>query len=240
MFCENEIAITPIATPSGGAFSGNSLNNGKIDPGKLIAGRYTVTYTYSDSSGCSSIDSKEVVVNPNSSVDSIRGLFKAVVNRTYNYNLSAVNGSNYLWTVTGGKVLSSRSNLITVKWGKGPKGYLQVIQTNQFGCLDSTNAEVFLAPLSTEEMAYGDGELKLFPNPASDVLFVKLVNVSGVNNLIYNLVSMDGKIVKTGNLELEGGNKTFEIDLSEVSTGIYFFQTEDGENLIITPVVVNK
>ena len=240
VFCENEIAITPIATPSGGAFSGNSLNNGKIDPGKLIAGRYTVTYTYSDSSGCSSIDSKEVVVNPNSSVDSIRGLFKAVVNRTYNYNLSAVNGSNYLWTVTGGKVLSSRSNLITVKWGKGPKGYLQVIQTNQFGCLDSTNAEVFLAPLSTEEMAYGGGELKLFPNPASDVLFVKLVNVSGVNNLIYNLVSMDGKIVKTGNLELEGGNKTFEIDLSEVSTGIYFFQTEDGENLIITPVVVNK
>ena len=240
VFCENEIAITPIATPSGGAFSGNSLNNGKIDPGKLIAGRYTVTYTYSDSSGCSSIDSKEVVVNPNSSVDSIRGLFKAVINRTYNYNLSAVNGSNYLWTVTGGKVLSSRSNLITVKWGKGPKGYLQVIQTNQFGCLDSTNAEVFLAPLSTEEMAYGDGELKLFPNPASDVLFVKLVNVSGVNNLIYNLVSMDGKIVKTGNLELEGGNKTFEIDLSEVSTGIYFFQTEDGENLIITPVVVNK
>ncbi len=240
VFCENEIAITPIATPSGGAFSGNSLNNGKIDPGKLIAGRYTVTYTYSDSSGCSSIDSKEVVVNPNSSVDSIRGLFKAVVNRTYNYNLSAVNGSNYLWTVTGGKVLSSRSNLITVKWGKGPKGYLQVIQTNQFGCLDSTNAEVFLAPLSTEEMAYGDGELKLFPNPASDVLFVKLVNVSGVNNLIYNLVSTDGKIVKTGNLELEGGNKTFEIDLSEVSTGIYFFQTEDGENLIITPVVVNK
>ena len=89
-------------------------------------------------------------------------------------------------------------------------------------------------------MAYGGGELKLFPNPASDVLFVKLVNVSGVNNLIYNLVSMDGKIVKTGNLELEGGNKTFEIDLSEVSTGIYFFQTEDGENLIITPVVVNK
>ena len=240
VFCENEIAITPIATPSGGAFSGNSLNNGKIDPGKLVAGRYTVTYTYSDSSGCSSIDSKEVVVNPNSSVDSIRGLFKAVVNRTYNYNLSAVNGSNYLWTVTGGKVLSSRSNLITVKWGKGPKGYLQVIQTNQFGCLDSTNAEVFLAPLSTEEMAYGGGELKLFPNPASDVLFVKLVNVSGVNNLIYNLVSMDGKIVKTGNLELEGGNKTFEIDLSEVSTGIYFFQTEDGENLIITPVVVNK
>ena len=240
VFCENEIAITPIATPSGGAFSGNSLNNGKIDPGKLVAGRYTVTYTYSDSSGCSSIDSKEVVVNPNSSVDSIRGLFKAVVNRTYNYNLSAVNGSNYLWTVTGGKVLSSRSNLITVKWGKGPKGYLQVIQTNQFGCLDSTNAEVFLAPLSTEEMAYGGGELKLFPNPASDVLFVKLVNVSGVNNLIYNLVSMDGKIVKTGNLELEGGNKTFEIDLSEVSTGIYFFQTEDSENLIITPVVVNK
>ena len=240
VFCENEIAITPIATPSGGAFSGNSLNNGKIDPGKLIAGRYTVTYTYSDSSGCSSIDSKEVVVNPNSSVDSIRGLFKAVINRTYNYNLSAVNGSNYLWTVTGGKVLSSRSNLITVKWGKGPKGYLQVIQTNQFGCLDSTNAEVFLAPLSTEEMAYGGGELKLFPNPASDVLFVKLVNVSGVNNLIYNLVSMDGKIVKTGNLELEGGNKTFEIDLSEVSTGIYFFQTKDSENLIITPVVVNK
>ena len=239
-FCENEIAITPIATPSGGAFSGNSLNNGKIDPGKLVAGRYTVTYTYSDSSGCSSIDSKEVVVNPNSSVDSIRGLFKAVINRTYNYNLSAVNGSNYLWTVTGGKVLSSRSNLITVKWGKGPKGYLQVIQTNQFGCLDSTNAEVFLAPLSTEEMAYGGGELKLFPNPASDVLFVKLVNVSGVNNLIYNLVSMDGKIVKTGNLELEGGNKTFKIDLSEVSTGIYFFQTEDGENLIISPVLVNK
>lgn len=239
-FCENENAITPIAKPPGGAFSGNSLNNGKIDPGKLVAGRYTVTYTYSDSSGCSSIDSKEVVVNPNSSIDSIRGLFKAVINRTYNYNLSAVNGSNYLWAVTGGKVLSSRSNLITVKWGKGPKGYLQVIQTNQFGCLDSTNAEVFLAPLSTEEMSYGGGELKLFPNPTRDVLFVKLVNVSGVNNLIFSLVSMDGKIVKTGNLELEGGNKTFEIDLSEVSTGIYFFQTEDDENLIITPVVVNK
>ena len=239
-YCDNELALTPSATPSGGTFSGSSIINGKIDPIQLGEGQYTITYNFNDPKGCSATETKELVINPTTPVDSIRGLFRAVLNQTSSYNVKAVNGSSYMWTISGGSVISTQSNLITIKWGKGPKGFLNLIQTNQFGCQDSTNAEVLIAPLSAEDLTFGGGELKLFPNPATDVLYVDIQNETGINELKYSLVSMDGKVVKTGIFELSGGNSKHEIDLSEITTGIYFFQTEDGENLIITPVVISK
>ena len=239
-YCDNESAVTPSANPAGGVFSGSAINNGMIDPVKLGAGRFEILYDYSDPNGCEAKETKEVVVHPTTPVDSIRGIFRAVINKTYSYNVTAVNGSSYLWTVKGGSVQFKSANTITIKWGLGPKGFLHLIQTNQFGCVDSTDAEVLLGPLGNEEVSFNSGKLTLFPNPVSDVLNVKLTDLENLDELDYQIVNLEGKAVVSGSLEVTRKMETFKIDLSALSPGVYFFQTGEGESQVMKPVVINK
>ncbi|HMI07191.1 MAG TPA: T9SS type A sorting domain-containing protein, partial [Flavobacterium sp.] len=58
----------------------------------------------------------------------------------------------------------------------------------------------------------------VYPNPFSDVL-----NISGINGAAYKIFSIDGKLVKYGNVE------TTHINLGDLSKGMYLLQlTSDG------------
>lgn len=48
--CKDDDPVTLSATPAGGAFSGNNVNNGIFTPG--LPGTYTIKYTYTDGNGC--------------------------------------------------------------------------------------------------------------------------------------------------------------------------------------------
>ncbi|GHN02786.1 hypothetical protein WSM22_42750 [Cytophagales bacterium WSM2-2] len=55
------------------------------------------------------------------------------------YSVVNTAGSAYAWTITGGTQASgSNTNSITVNWGSGPTGTVQVVETNSGGC--SSNA----------------------------------------------------------------------------------------------------
>jgi|GEM_PF-1468530 len=60
--CENAGSVTLSATPAGGTFSGNAgVSGNSFDPAVVGAGTYTITYSVTQS-GCTSTDSKQVVV----------------------------------------------------------------------------------------------------------------------------------------------------------------------------------
>lgn len=59
--CEGSAAIALNGTPSGGSYSGTGVASGSFTPAS--AGSFTVTYTYTNTSGCSASDSKVITVD---------------------------------------------------------------------------------------------------------------------------------------------------------------------------------
>jgi PKD repeat protein len=237
-FCENDSAIFPEATPTGGAFSGNAVNGGKIDPPDLGVGNYNIEYEYTDNDGCKTFDRQELVVNPSDSIGSIQGVFRAIVNRSYNYHVAAVNGASYHWTLTGGRFQAKNNNSVTVKWGSGPKGILKVVQTNVFGCMDSTEVELGVDPLSENEYALGEAVLRLYPNPSSSEVQVEL---SGIEEelVAYSVLDLSGKTLISGTMDAVNKNANTFLNVSEFENGLYFFSIESKGETLVVPLLVN-
>ena len=77
-------------------------------------------------------------------------------------------------------------------------------------------------------------ELSVYPNPASDILFVTL-DGEQLEDAELQLINMVGKQVAACKI-LSGGR----IDVSEVPNGVYFVQSVQGDNILISASVVNR
>ena len=81
-------------------------------------------------------------------------------------------------------------------------------------------AELRSVPLSTNDITLRN--LKIFPNPAQDVINIESENLEG--QLHYNIVDVEGRIIEERDLD---GNT---IDVSGLASGVYMLklQTENG------------
>jgi hypothetical protein len=57
-------SVILIGAPSGGSFSGPGMDGDMFSPGSLAVGTYTITYTYTDSNGCTGTAEQSVEVLP--------------------------------------------------------------------------------------------------------------------------------------------------------------------------------
>jgi hypothetical protein len=77
--------------------------------------------------------------------------------------------------------------------------------------------------------------LKLYPNPTSETINLKLNNsVEKISITIYNLLGQE-----LSNFERPLDNGTTSIDISELNSGIYFIKIASGENSTIKKVIKN-
>lgn len=70
-FCASDAAVTLTATPAGGTFSGSGVSGNTFDPEMLPAGTSSITYTVTDTTGCTSSASVSVTVLPSPAVNGI-------------------------------------------------------------------------------------------------------------------------------------------------------------------------
>jgi hypothetical protein len=78
--------------------------------------------------------------------------------------------------------------------------------------------------------------VSVFPNPASDKLFIKLdKNVKGVFNAA--LLTLDGKTILSK--QLNTNTETNIIDLSTISSGVYFVTVSNGEGVYNQRIIVD-
>jgi predicted peptidase len=94
----------------------------------------------------------------------------------------------------------------------------------------STPQAAFLSSKSVADDAFGNtltAPLKLFPNPAKDVLNVQL-NKDLSGKVMINIFSDNGKLVQTKTITKDGYDKTETLDVSSLTSGYYILQVNGG------------
>lgn len=90
----------------------------------------------------------------------------------------------------------------------------------------------------TEEFDYNvDDKLKVYPNPASDVLNVTITSPNGELNKI-SIYNYAGQLVHEFDMIVTTGSWNFKIDLSEYSKGLYTMEYTNSNSTIVKKFIV--
>jgi hypothetical protein len=69
----------------------------------------------------------------------------------------------------------------------------------------------------------------LFPNPAESRITLKSENPNLLNNAIYQIIAVDGRILEKGALPAESIN---EFSIGHLPPGLYFFKITDSGSAV--------
>jgi Secretion system C-terminal sorting domain/Carboxypeptidase regulatory-like domain len=88
-----------------------------------------------------------------------------------------------------------------------------------------------------EELAADAQRFQVFPNPVTNVLHVAL-DVSGAQEASLMLNNTAGTTVAARHLALAAGQQTFDLNVSQLPSGIYFLQLVSGREVVSRRIVV--
>ena len=180
----------------------------------LTAGNYNVVIT--DSNDCQV--SSELTVSTQSDgpqTSNIIGLLQVSSLDTNQYSVSENLNSQYSWLVGNGVIISGQgSNIVLVQWGSLGTGYLNVVETDDYGCQgEEVNITVQIG--STGILNSVESTLvRVYPNPSIRVVNIEVENYFGtVKTNVYDLL---------GNLVISTNKKTIITD--GLSKGVYLLR----------------
>lgn len=99
---------------------------------------------------------------------------------------------------------------------------------NSMGCQQSYTYEITISDNVGLDNSIGD-EVTIFPNPFND--FIRLDNKMN-KNLSYELISIDGTIVKSGSI-----NNTIEIECSDLKHGMYSLRLQNDKRITTRKII---
>jgi hypothetical protein len=224
--CSNGQAITFTASPAGGTYSGNGINqSGVFNPQSVSTGSNLIYYEFTNANGCFGKDSSLVEVLPKPIVSFVLGTPTLCINSgTTALTNGLPFGGIYLGNGVAGNVFDpaisgSGNQIITYSY------------TDQYGCSDSAKDSV-LVDLCTGLMSMQNNSIKVYPNPVLDVL-----NIDNLaENAVISIFDVAGKqIIYTVNKQLNTS-----LSLSNLSAGIYFVKIQNMENeLLVFKILKN-
>jgi hypothetical protein len=136
--CANDTAILLTGgLPAGGVYSGPGVNAGVLNPSSLGTGIYTITYTFTDTNGCTNSATDDITVNPVPVL--VISPANPVICVGESILLSTPGGNDYLWN-TGDTTASISVSPVA-------STFYAVTATNMFGCALSAETEVVVNPL---------------------------------------------------------------------------------------------
>ncbi len=94
----------------------------------------------------------------------------------------------------------------------------------------------FEQPTNVINQTLTQDQLLLYPNPAEDILNIKLLSEGGYENTIIELRDLLGKKVLTRNLSNSGN--TSSLNISNLGSGVYFVRILSNNQLLITKKVI--
>ncbi len=149
-----------------------------------------------------------------------------------NYNISQKLNHQYLWTVTGGNIVSGQgTNNITVQWASAGIGRVMIKLTNANNCSDTSGVNVSISPTGLDNFR-NINSISIYPNPFNDKLIVSTQNYAPLSFYLYDI---QGRLI----LENEINEKTEFIGLNQLSSGVYLAIIKDGQLTSTYRVVKN-
>ncbi len=183
--------------------------------GSIIVGNVThnATGMYSDTLatafGCDSIVNTDLIIDPAVNVNTT----KADSTRTIFADTTQNGIITYQWyNCTGNVLLPNETKYFYVAAANG--SYKVTVTVN--GCSATSACKTInTVGLGEEELSKG---VQVYPNPANDMITITSSSIKKMS-----IVNMLGKVVMEQNIQ---GTST--IDISKLSSGIYFIRTNDG------------
>ncbi len=94
----------------------------------------------------------------------------------------------------------------------------------------------FPNPIGLNELKIKNEEFKIYPNPTSEILSIKLEMWNSNENYTIEITNTLGQIVQTSNIQ----HQTTALNISNLQNGIYFLQVFNNEKLIGTAKILKE
>jgi hypothetical protein len=139
--------------PEGGIYSGTGVSAGTFDPATAGAGTHSITYTYTDLTGCTNFGSKEIIVNqlPTANItttDPTSWCSEIPIN----VNILADDADSYQWLLNGTIITGENGQTLVATQ---PGDYSVTATTN--GC-SATGNTIAISVISTPSVAISTEE----------------------------------------------------------------------------------
>lgn len=228
--CEGDPLVNlSSGSPAGGIFSGPGITGSSFDPGTAGAGSHTITYTFTNGSGCSGTATDIMTVHA-----------APVVSFTVNDDLACIYHTGY--AISGGAPAGGSYSGLGVSGGVFTPGnaglgnhVITYSVTDANSCTGSaTDIIQVSACTGIEELASGT-LMKVFPNPSNGIFTIEFAQAltDAYNLEIYNTV---GQIVHVQSVSGE----VSVIDLSNLERGIYFLQLEFNGVRYLEKIIIER
>ncbi len=223
--CQSGTGTPLTATPTGGTFSGTGVTGNNFNPGSLSAGDYTLTYSYTDSNGCSASASQIVTINALPFVT--LGSYADVCVYTPSFTLTGGTPSGGSYEIDG----TAAVNFDPASEGLGIYAITYSF-TDANGCSNTASQNIVVddcVGISENNPT----EVSIYPNPTNGTFVIEL---NGVEAQEYAVFTEDGKMVKTPKT-LHSGS-TEEVSLNAFAKGVYFVKIISEDIIIVKKVVL--
>jgi gingipain R len=222
-FCMNDPAVDLTAATDGGTWSGIGITdaaNGTFDPSVAGIGAISITYTVG-TGDCSDSDNITVMVGaaPTVDLDIVDASSATASDGSATANVSGgLEPYTYLWSTSDSG--NTAENLAA--------GSYSLVVSDAAGCFTSVPVVIDFA----DAIADKDVALMVYPNPASTSIFVEMHNMQA--NKI-ELINAIGQAVMQINVQSD----IEKIDVSDLTSGIYFIRISSAENTSIRKIQIN-
>jgi hypothetical protein len=187
-----------------------------VDASVLSQGSYTYSVIATDSNGCLAYDTTAVGVYNEVTIDlgpDVSIIWVDGVNDSHTVD-AGTGYSSYLWSDS----TTSTQDYVVTLLNMGVVG-VEVGDAN--GCLGSDEIIVdFILGLPNVEI----GTVKMYPNPAYDVLNIETSNFTVQSELEVKITSISGAMVFNQTYQTNGGDFKQAIDITNLPTGTYFVE----------------
>ena len=228
--CKNG-GLEPLAgSPTGGVFSGPGVQGSDFNPSIVAPGTYTVTYTYTDGSGCSNSSTTDVVVDPLPAAPLI------TQNGCVLTATSSITNANYSWFDQSGTLVGSGATLTTPCVGLNV--YTVEGQDPATGC-SSTSSEFVASYVGLDEELTAE-LIEVFPNPNRGEFTLSIEQISA-SNVTVVITDARGRVILEEEVDHNNG-ASFEksFNLEQVESGVYFIRVSADGHSTVKRIVIEK
>lgn len=221
MLCTNSSTIALNATPVGGVYAGAGVTGSNYAPSVAGAGTHTISYTYTNTNGCTSTSVISSTVNT-----------APVVTFSLTQTQFCPNSDVLFLSGTPASGIFSGTGVTGTVFTPSSAGI--GTHTVTYSYTNASNCTASASSIATVSACTGIEELEattlsIYPNPGTGVFKIR-----ATADLKVTVTNQTGQILSS--MTIKSGDST--IDLSSFAAGIYFITGQNGQQLLKQKIVI--